>query len=55
MFGIGEFFVIINLFQTVVFAVGIFVLKSFVEGKFCFFFIVKMSYDSRVIDEIEVF
>lgn len=53
MFGIGEFSAIINPPQTAVLAVGTSVLKPSTEGKPCSYLTVKMSYDSRAIDETE--
>lgn len=53
MFGIGEFSAIINPPQTAVLAVGTSVLKPSAEGKACSYLTVKMSYDSRAIDETE--
>uniref|UniRef100_A0A8W8NR28 Dihydrolipoamide acetyltransferase component of pyruvate dehydrogenase complex n=2 Tax=Magallana gigas TaxID=29159 RepID=A0A8W8NR28_MAGGI len=53
MFGIGEFSAIINPPQTAVLAVGTSVLKPSAEGKPCSYLTVKMSYDSRAIDETE--
>ncbi|XP_048757370.2 pyruvate dehydrogenase protein X component, mitochondrial-like [Ostrea edulis] len=53
MFGIGEFSAIINPPQTAVLAVGTSELKPSVEGKPHSYLTVKMSYDSRAIDESE--
>ncbi|XP_022323408.2 pyruvate dehydrogenase protein X component, mitochondrial-like [Crassostrea virginica] len=53
MFGIGEFSAIINPPQTAVLAVGASILKPSAEGKPHSYLTVKMSYDSRAIDETE--
>ena len=53
MFGIGEFSAIINPPQTAVLAVGASILKPSAEGKPHSYLTVKMSYDSRAMDETE--